>query len=165
MDISRIRELFNRMGSGGFDLYERRPGDYQLILPILHEDGDMLDVYLQDSPMGEEYVRICDFGLALMRLSYTYNVDTPARQRILDSIFINNKVSNNDGNLYLDTHISALYEGVLRFAGCIQKVCNMRYWSREIVRSEFYDDLRDCITTELSRFSPVADKSPLADYR
>ena len=89
----------------------------------------MLDVYLQDSPMGEEYVRICDFGLALMRLSYTYNVDTPDRQRILDGILIDNRVKNDDSNLYLDVHITALYQGVLQFAGCIQKVCNMRYWN------------------------------------
>ena len=132
MNVSRIRESFNRTGPRGFDLYERRPGDYQLILPILHEDGDMLDVYLQDSPMGEEYVRICDFGLALIRLSYTHNVDTPARQRILDSILINNRVKNDDGNLYLDTRIDSLYEGVLQFAGCVQKVCNMRYWNTEL---------------------------------
>ena len=164
MDANRIRESFNRTGSGGYDLYERRPGDYQLILPILHEDGDMLDVYLQDSPMGEEYVRICDFGLALMRLSYTYNVDTLARQRILNSILINNKVEKDNSNLYLDTHIGSLYEGVLQFAGCVQKVCNMRYWNRETVRTAFYDDLGDYVTTGLSRFSPAADRSPLADY-
>ncbi len=164
MDVSRIRESLNRMGSGGLDLYERRAGDYQLILPILHEDGDMLEVYLQDSPMGEEYVRICDFGLALMRLSYTFNVDTPSRQRILDSILINNRVKSDDTSIYLDTHISALYEGVLQFAGCIQKVCNMRYWSRETVRTAFYDDLDEYVTTGLSQFSPVADRSPLEDY-
>lgn len=164
MDVNRIRESLNRMGPGRLDLYERRPGDYQLILPIIHEDGDMLDVYLQDSPKGEEYVRICDFGLALMRLSYSFNVDTPPRRRILESILINNNVEKDETNLYLDAHISALYEGVLQFAGCIQKVCNMRYWNRETVRTAFYDDLGDYVTTGLSRFSPIADRSPLADY-
>ena len=164
MDVNRIRESLNRAGPGGLDLYERRPGDYQLILPILHEDGDMLDVYLQESPRGEEYVRICDFGLALMRLSYSFNVDTPSRRRILESILINNNVENYESNLYLDAHISALYEGVLQFAGCIQKVCNMRYWNRETVRTAFYDDLGDYVTTGLTRFSPVADRSPLAEY-
>ena len=164
MDANNIRESLNRTGSSGFDLYERRPGDYQLILPIIHEDGDMLDVYLQESPLGEEYIRICDFGLALMRLSYAYNLDTPARQRILDSILINNRVKNDHTNIYLDTHVSALYEGVLQFAGCIQKVCNMRYWSRETVRTAFYDDLAEYVTVGLSRFSPVADRSPLTDY-
>ena len=82
MDINNVKESLNHRLALGFDVYERRPGDYQLIIPILHEDGDMVDVYLQDSPLGNGYVRICDFGLTLMRLSYTYDINTPAKQRI-----------------------------------------------------------------------------------
>ena len=57
-----------------------------------------------------------------------------------------------------------LYESILQFAGCAQKVCNMRYWSREIIRSAFYDDLEEYVTTELERFNPRADHSPLPEY-
>ncbi len=163
MDISVVRGLLDRRGTNGFDVYERRAGAYQLIIPILHEDGDMVDIYLQASPLGENHVRICDFGLTLMRLSYTLNM-TDARQRILDSILINNKVNNIDGNLYLDASLDLLYEYVLQFAGCVQKVCNMRYWSRETVRSAFYDDLEDYITTELKEFSPSPDFTPIEGY-
>ena len=163
MDISVVRGLLDRRGANGFEVYERRPGDFQLILPILHEDGDMVDIYLQDSPLGEGHVRICDFGLTLMRLSYTLNM-TDARERILDSILINNRVNNTDGNLYLDASLDLLYEGVLQFAGCVQKVCNMRYWSRETVRSAFYDDLEDYVTSELKEFSPSPDFAPMEDY-
>ncbi len=124
----------------------------------------MVDVYLQESPKGEEYVRICDFGMALMRLSYTFDIITYTRQQIFDSILINNNVNNDDGNLYLDAPVSLLYESILQFAGCMQKVCNMRYWSREVVRSAFYDDLRDYVTSELRRFSPTPDHVPLSDY-
>ena len=88
---------------------------------------------------------------------------TDARRRIFDSILVNNGVSNNEGNLYLDMSASRLYEGILQFAGCVQKVCNMRYWSRELVRSEFYDDLKEYISTELTPFSPIADHSPIPD--
>ena len=163
MDISVIRALLNEVRVNGLDLYERRPGDYQLIIPILHEDGDMVDIYLQDSPLGDDHVRICDFGLTLMRLSYTLNM-TDARERILDSILINNRVSNYKGNLYLDASLQMLYESILQFAGCVQKVCNMRYWNRETVRSAFYDDLKDYVTTELKDFSPYPDVTPLEDY-
>ena len=164
MEISRIRESLHHSFGAGFDLYERRPGDYQLIVPILHEDGDMIDVYLQGSPRGEDYVRICDFGMALMRLSYTYEITTPARQQIFDNILINNGVSNDAGNLYLDAPVGKLQESILQFVGCVQKVCNMRYWSREITRSVFYDDLRDYVTGKLRNFSPVADQFPIPDF-
>ena len=40
----------------------------------------------------------------------------------------------------------------------------MRYWSRESIRSAFYDDLKDYVTTELMRFTPLPEASPLPDY-
>ena len=148
----------------GVDVYERRTGSFQLIIPILHEDGDMVEIYLQDGPCGDAYVRICDFGLTLMRLSYTFDVATAARQRVFASILTNNNVNNDNGNLYLDTPLTRLHESILQFAGCAQKVCNMRYWSREVIRSAFYDDLNEYVTSELTQFSPAPDISPLSDY-
>ena len=130
MITSSIKDSLALAGATEFDFYERRPGKYQLIVPILHEDGDMVDIYVQDSPKGEDYIRICDFGMTLMRLSYTYDVNTDARRRVLDSILINNSVNDDAGNLYLDTHVNMLYENVLRFAGCIQKICNMSHVHR-----------------------------------
>lgn len=159
---NRIRELLGSMAVK-FDFYERRPGKYQLILPILHEDGDMVDIYLVKSPRGEGYIRLCDFGLTLMRLSYTLDM-TERRQKILDSVLINNDVQNDNGNLYLDAPIDMLYESILQFAGCVQKVCNIRYWHRESIRSTFYDDLGQYITTKLKRFNPIADQSPISTY-
>lgn len=164
MDIANVQESLRRRLAAGFDVYRRRPGDYQLILPILHEDGDMVDVYLRDSPKGDDHIRICDHGMTLMRLSYTLDTITDARQRVLDSILIDNGIHNDDGNLYLDTPANLVYESILQFAGCVQKVCNIRYWSRETVRSAFYNDLEDYVTTSLNRFSPVPDQAPLHDY-
>ena len=164
MNIDSVRESLNTPLSAGFDLYERRPGKHQLILPILHEDGDMVEIYLQDSPKGDGYVRICDYGLTLMRLSYTYEISTPTRQQIFDSILINNGVGNEAGNLYLDAPMDKLSESIFQFAGCTQKICNMRYWSREITRSAFYEDLEVYITSDLATFSPGANQFPLPDF-
>ena len=164
MEIKNLRESLNYSFGAGFDVYERRPGNYQLIVPIRHEDGDMIDIYLQDSPLGDGFIRVCDFGMTLMRLSYTYEITTPARQQIFESLLINNGVSNNAGNLYLDAPVANLYEYILQFVGCAQKVCNMRYWSREITRSVFYDDLKGYVTAEMPQFSPVADRFPLPDF-
>ena len=164
MNSVGIIEQLQRRGTDAFDLYERRPGNFQLIAPIMHEDGDMVEIYLGDSPKGDGYVRVCDFGLTLMRLSYSFDVSTPTRQRIFESIIINNGVSNDDGNLYLDTPLDKLYESLLQFAGCAQKVCNMRYWSRETVRSAFYDDLGSYVNEGLVEFNPVKNLFPMDDY-
>lgn len=164
MNIHSVQASLRRRLSTGFEVYERRPGDYQLIVPISHEDGDMVDIYLRDSPRGENYIQICDFGMTLMRLSYTLDITAPTRQQVFDSILINNGVKNDNGNLYLDAPIGKLYESILQFAGCAQKVCNMRYWSREVVQSTFYDDLSDYITSTLTQFTPVPNRSPLPNY-
>ena len=155
-----LRESLN----SGFDLYERRAGALQLIAPISHEDGDMVDIYLQQSPRGAEQVRICDFGMALMRLSYSFEINSPTRRGILESILINSGVRNDNGNLYIDAPIDSLYEGILQFAGCVQKVSSMSYWSREVVRSAFYDDLAEYVRSSLAVFSPEQDVAPLPDY-
>ena len=163
MAVDRIRAALEQTPGQRFDLYERRTGDFQVILPILHEDGDMVEIYLQEIPHRERFIRVCDFGHALMRLSYTFEVNSPTRQKILDSILYNNGVTNSGGNLYIETPIDKLYEGILQFAGCVQKVCNMRYWSRESVRSLFYEDLKEHVETRLADFSPKPDLFPLDD--
>ena len=163
MAVDRARAALKQTPGQRFDLYERRPGDFQVILPILHEDGDMVEMYLQEIPHREGFIRVCDFGHALMRLSYTFEVNSPTRQKILDSILYNNGVTNSGGNLYIETPIDKLYEGILQFAGCVQKVCNMRYWSRESVRSLFYEDLKEHVETRLADFSPKPDLFPLDD--
>ena len=161
MNLEKIRASIGHDMSGGLNFYERRPGIHQVIIPIFHEDGDMVDIYVHDSPMGDEYVRICDFGMTLMRLSYTFDVSTPTRERILESVLINNGVKRGDDGLYLDAPIGVVYQSMLQFAGCVQKVCNMRYWSRETVRSAFYDDLNEYVASEMKRFSPVQNHAPL----
>ena len=163
MDLDSARALLGNTPKKGFDVYERRPGDYQLIVPILHEDGDMVDIYLQESPRGEGYVRVCDFGLTLMRLSYTFDAASATRRRILASILTNNGVQDENGNLFLDAPIHLLYECILQFAGCVQKICNMRYWNVETVRTAFYDDLEEYVTTQLKQFSPFPNEAPLPD--
>ena len=163
MDINNIKASLGGRLAAGFDFYARREGSYQLMIPICHEDGDMVDIYLQESPRGEAYVRICDFGMALMRLSYSYDLNTDARRRIFDDILINNRVANENGNLHVDVPVQTLYEGIMQFAGCVQRVCNMRYWARETARSAFYENLNDYITSNLGLYSPVAGQSPMPD--
>lgn len=165
MDIQKAIKLIRDTAKMGVDTYERRPGKYQLVIPILHEDGDMVDIYLQDSPMGENYIRVCDFGMTLMRLSYSFEINANTRQRILNSILTNNGVTNDNGNLYLDTPLEMLYESILQFSGCVQKVCNMRYWSRDIIHSSFYEDLGNYITTQLIDFDPRPDIFPIPDHK
>ncbi len=162
MNIKNILNILNKVRPS-FSVYERRPGKYQLTIPILHEDGDMVDIYLQESPKGAGYVRICDFGMAGQRLSYSYELNTISKKKIFNSILFNNGVQNDNGNLYLDAPVDKIYESVFQFAGCAQKVCSMDYWSRETAKSTFYKDLQNFVLKELEEFNPQPDVTPLSD--
>ncbi len=160
MDINIVLNSLNKKRKS-FNIYERRSGKYQLIIPILHEDGDMLDIYLQKSPRGDEYIRICDFGMTLMRLSYSYEINTPSKKKIFNSILSNNEITNDNGNLYLDSHFDKLYRSTLQFAGGIQKVCSMDYWNKETIHSAFYEYLKGVILKKLKEFNPQPNITPL----
>ena len=160
MDTEKILSSLNRAKTS-FNIYERRSGKYQLTAPILHEDGDMVDIYLQESPKGTGYIRICDFGMALQRLSYNYEINTPSKEKVFNSILLNNGVQEDNGNFYLDAPVDKIYENVFQFAGCVQKICSMDYWNRETIKTAFYENLKTFVLKELKEFNPHPDEKPL----
>jgi Domain of unknown function DUF1828 len=140
---------------------ERRPGILQLIIPCYHEDGDMVEIFLEPSPEREGSIRICDYGMTLMRLSYSYELDTPRKEQILARILSENYLNEDDGNLYLDAKPDALYPAVLQFAQTVAKVANMRIYQKEVIRSLFYEMLREFVEKELKRYKPQPRQLPI----
>ena len=146
---------------GRLEFREKRPGILQLFAPLYHEDGDMLDVFL-DLPKSEnETVRISDHGMTLMRLSYTYDLDTQAKRRIFRSIISESGIQEEAGRLFLESTVQNLYPSLLQFAQAATRVGNMQAFKREIVRSLFYDDLGTFIAESLEAYKPVQGVTPL----
>ena len=107
MTDSAIKQIAEKVAKcKGFDVFERRPDQYQIIHDIKHGDGDMVDVYIAESPKKEElgrqeefYVRICDFGMAVMRCGFQENEPSPEQIKA----FINDcGLWYDEGNIYLD---------------------------------------------------------------
>ena len=140
---------------------EKRPGIMQVVAPLFHEDGDMIDIFL-DLPASENApVRISDHGLTLMRLSYSYEIDTPTKRKILDRILAENGVQEDRGRFYIETAPERLYPAMLQFAQTVAKVSNMQAFKREVIRSLFYDMLGDFVKSTLVRYSPTEDYLPI----
>src|SRR5271165_3268296 len=51
-----------------------------------------LDIFLDEPVSGSGKVRIGDHGLTLMRLTYTYDLDTENKQRIFNRILSENRI-------------------------------------------------------------------------
>lgn len=156
--IEVLREQFNSHVA----VREKRPGVLQLVAPLFHEDGDMIDVFLDlpgDGSISDgQKIRISDHGLTLMRLSYTFELDTPNKERILRRILAENGVTEEDGEFSIEAAPDSLYMSLLQFSQAVSKVCNMRYFKRELLLSLFEEMLAEFIEAELARFNPSQDK-------
>ncbi len=141
---------------------EKRPGIYQLIAPFYHEDGDMLEIYLEGIE-GNGKIRISDHGMTIMRLSYEYDIDTPNKRRIFEKMLNENQLLEKDGRLYLEPGLDVLYPSVLQFAQAVAKISNMKLYKREVIKSLFYELLDEFITEQLVRYQPEPKVLPIPE--
>lgn len=156
--LNLLRAQFNNR----VDFREKRPGVLQLILPLYHEDGDMIDIFIE-ARNGNNIVRVSDYGMTLMRLSYSFGLDTPNKERIFSKILSENQVNEENGNLYIETKPESLYPAILQFAQTVAKVSNMRLYKREVVQSLFYEILEETIDEKLKQYNPQPHIFPLPD--
>lgn len=155
--LEHIKTSFNNK----INIREKRPNIYQLILPIYHEDGDMIDIFIER--IGEEKYRLCDFGMTLMRLSYSYEIDTDNKEKILQKILLENHLSEENGNIYFETKTENLYSDILHVCQSYMKIGSMRYFKREVIESLFYEMLDEFIMTDLLEYHPKKNILPISD--
>jgi Domain of unknown function DUF1828 len=157
--LNIIKEQFNNF----FYIKEKRENILQVFAPLYHADGDMMDLFLIDLP-EKGLVRISDLGMTLMRLSYTYDIDTPNKEKILNKILSENSIKSEDGNLILDIKPELIYYGLMQFAQAISKIINMRLYKREVIHSLFFEMLDDFILTRLQKYNPQKKYYPISDH-
>ena len=154
--INSLKEQFN----GRLQVKEKRPGIFQLFLPLYHEDGDMIEIYLQQQNGGW---KISDYSMSLMRLSYSYEVDTPHKEKIFQKIISENGLTEEDGNIFLSSGSVELYPSILQFAQGVSKISSMRYFKREVIESLFYEILDEFVMSELQQYKPQKNILPLPE--
>jgi len=133
--LELVRSQFNNRVS----FVERRPGIFQFIAPIYHEDGDMYDVFVEGRWFRE--------GQGPYQRSWPHTDATlifPGhrhgnRERILNQIISEHGIVNDGGNLVLTTTSESLYQGLLQFTRAVTAITNMRLYRREVIRSLFYE--------------------------
>lgn len=140
-------------------LREKRPGIMKLLVPLFHEDGDMVDIFLEPH---NDRVRVSDHGLSLMRLSYHYDIDTQNKEKIFRQILGENRIQEDSGNLFIEVPQNELYPAVLHFGQTVAKVCNMGLYRRETIANLFYESLDDYVMQDMQRFRPTSAVQPIA---
>lgn len=160
-----LKPCFN--GHVGFRV--RRPGVIQILAPLFHEDGDMVDLFVDLPEPGElgngaRKVRVSDHGLTLMRLSYGYDLDTPNKERIFARMLAENHIEERDGRLSIETDMNDLYPAILQFAQAVAKIGSMQYFKREVIQNLFYEQLGKFVEERLSEYRPSKQVLPIPDH-
>ena len=145
------------------DFREKRTGVYKVLVPAFHEDGDMYDLFLLEHPEREGVLRLCDFGLTLMKLSYTFDIDSPKKQEILEGIVAKNRCKIDDGKIYLDITDAQFECGVYQMLQVISKVSSMEILTQESASSHFIEHFDTFVTTHFQQYSLKRNTSPLQD--
>jgi len=157
-------DLLKREFNGRVAFRERRPGLMQVLAPLFHEDGDMVDIFLDLSPDANGKVRISDHGLTVMRLSFNLELETESRQRIFTRILSEHGVQEQDGRLFMDAEADRLYPAILQFAQTVAKISSMQYYRREVIQSLFYEMLEEFIQDKLAEHHPRPHTLPIPDH-
>jgi hypothetical protein len=160
-----LRPYFN----GHVAFRERRPGVVQVLAPLFHEDGDMMDIFVdlpESGAPGNGTQRVCvsDYGMTLMRLSYGYELDTPNKERIFHRMLAENRIQEQEGRLFLETDLEGLFPAILQFAQGVAKVSSMQYFKREVIASLFYEQLAEFIEDRLGAYRPRPRVLPIPEH-
>jgi len=134
--MEKLEKIIEKEFNNRAKIVKRRADIYQLYIPIFHEDGDMIDIFI--SPKGEDRFTISDYGQTLMRLSYSYDIDSENKEAILKKIVSESKMEEKDGNIMLVSDVESLFNNIMQAAQTYAKVGSMKYFKREVIESLFY---------------------------
>ncbi|MEZ4813046.1 MAG: DUF1828 domain-containing protein [Caldisericia bacterium] len=151
--LEAYKSILSEQFNSHFSILKKRPDIFQVRLPFYHEDGDMIEIYFQE--LDSNKIRISDYGMSLMRLSYTYEIDTDSKKKVLNRILTENMVENDDGQLFLISDREEFYPSLMQMISTIQKVTNMRQFKEMLFFSMFYENLDNFINSSLLEYSPA----------
>lgn len=157
--LNNVKEEFNSF----FSLKEKRENILQVIAPLYHADGDMMEIFLSENAGGDT-IRISDYGLTLMRLSYTLDIDTPSKEKIFNKILSEDSIQNENGILFINVKPEYIYHGLMQLSQAISKITNMRLYKREVIHSLFFELLDEYIMDKLQKYEPKKKFYPLPEH-
>lgn len=118
---------------------------YVVNIPLTFEDGDKLPVVLKKEDDG--WI-LTDEGHTFMQLTYDLDesdLQDGSRKEIIDRTILASRLRNRQGELILPIEGNRFGDSLYSFIQALIKIDDVRYLSRERVRSTFVEDLKKFI--------------------
>ncbi len=115
---------------------------YVVNIPLTFEDGDKLPVVLKKEPDG--WI-LTDEGHTFMQLTYDLeesDLQDGNRKEIIDQTLLASRLRNRQGELILPIEGERFGDSLYSFIQALIKIDDVRYLSRERVRSTFVEDFK-----------------------
>lgn len=109
---------------------------------------------------------LTDGGHTFMHMSYSMDVDSLLsgnRARLLEGALARFGVEDRDGELVSATHQDSLGSAFLEYVQALIQVSDLRYLSREVVRSTFLEDFRSVFAAEFEERAHFDYVDPVRD--
>jgi hypothetical protein len=146
------KDLLQSAFSGTFPLKEKRPNIFQVIAPFFHEDGDMLEIFVEST--GENRYRISDYGLTLMHLSYNTSF-TASKEALFNDILKGNGLDEEGGSIFIESDFENLQSRFFHITQTLAKVSSLQYLNKQAIKNLFYDTLKTRINDDFSDMANI----------
>jgi len=168
-DTVNIERDFKRKVCDQLSIESEGVDRYIVVTPLTFEDGDMLPIVLKREDDG--WV-LSDEGRTFMQLTYDLDendLQEGSRREIIDRTLSAFQLRNHQGELILAIDDGRYGDSLYTFIQALLKIDDIRYLSRERVRSTFFEDFKrfvDKIIPEKRRTYKWHDphKDPQANY-
>lgn len=129
---------------------ERPDGSIQVVTPFVGRDGDTYNIYIKQE--DDSLYRITDKGSTIMRLSYENDLKflKGVRGQILNEIAEEYGAQFEGGEIFIKSIYSNIADAVFGIGQVLTRVSDLGLWSKNRVKSTFYEDLE----TNLSQVIP-----------
>ena len=158
--LPEIKSLLEKQFGTNIGAEEVSQNVFRIYAPFFHEDGDMLSIYLD---LSTDSMLIRDYGNTLMRVAYTFDIESDNKRRILDDIVKSYNGLLIDDEIYMNTSEADLAMKINHFSQLVAKTSNIGILQRELVKSLFFEYLNDFIESDLVEYEIVRDYAPSSD--
>jgi|GEM_PF-2873285 hypothetical protein len=148
-------ELNQRVSS-----FEKRPGVLQIVAPFYHDDGDMQEVFVTPGEFSNTWV-LSDYGMTLLRLSYTFDNLSEGRDALIKKIASENGLDLVDGVLRVVSKRESLFFDFMAIQRAITQIMALKFQKSRRTTSSFYEDVRSELAVALAPWKPQFDYHPL----
>lgn len=143
MNFESLQHEFKDRVSEQIDLEREGENRFLVSTPFRFEDGDHFVIVLK-----QEHDRwiFSDEASTLMHLSYWIDdkaLESGNRREIIDNSLSSYAVENREGELVIPVAEGRFGDALFNFIQALNKVTDVSFLSREIVRSTFLEDFRD----------------------